>query len=1206
MEKSVKARIYEVVLNPGYTREDLDHALETTPFELHTDYDALPRNFSLLAPAEMTEAEAHDLIRDIDCIDGEGDKGDRPIAFLNDVLISRIDRPIDKRRGDLSRGEPRSVDGIGLYWNPFWRAGWHAERVTARDPLNPQITVEQPGDYTYEVNLTGNGVDYLSMDSGVDQFHFEFNEDEYGRKRVVGDLVDTGDNGTDDRSHGTGMIGSACGRTNSFLRHARIVSVKVFNGFGSADASSLVTGINAFTNWYINDGKRRPAVMNNSWGGTGSASTIQSAFAAAVDAGIICVASAGNNANQIQQLPSEYNDVIGVMAANIGDKRAGFSTVGSHLQCWAPGREIPQASKGNTYFWADGTSPAGAIAAGVAAGILQGYSGLQNRTQVEAFYDWFLTDGNGVINNIGNWFFPASPRKMVWLGDRTNPEVPRIPGIKNRAAPWNNEIRGESINRHVSRPPVGIGPSLTTTTKKWSERYPRELIALNTRIVRDGTVVVPGIGEERNDVGEIVLTTLPQIEIGPVEIERPLRPIPRPDDLIEDLDRGGTWYGWWPWPNIDPSQPIYYNPIDPNIVNAVTTPLDGVTNTVAQVPTDPVSGNMLLAICSGGSGVDDFSTPLGWTPLPGSEVQTGTTPSVTRIQAFYKVSDGTETTADFAPVSGSLDRVIVTILQLEGFDPDNPFITPGTFSRATASTSVEYAQVGATDTMLLIGAATGADGGNTFNNPANGVEAYDSQSNDAASTGCAQHIITRTAPADGNYSDTTDMTIAGHVSSIHIGIVPLIDNPNAVDQDIAPNDNNDNSPDNDYVPPGVAVTGLGAHETNGTGNWRLNNQGFANNSTDLRLLGSVLSIDINDGEGNSMLIPNRDSQTTSYAGSINGIDSRMYRPTPVRMTSDSNPIYLNSFFSNIQFEDSALGEWIASGAGTPTLTSDVSSFYTYESLNMFVGTGGADSTITQTQEIPNTVSFYKIDQGEMYLYFEAWFAHVNSTTNSDAARVRVQALAANDSLLGDVYDSGNVTVDSSGFDWSDQGAYRDEQLLPNGTRKLRIIVDAIYSAGTTLQQAVSGLFGILYEKTNRGDRLIKHIDAGNVGAEFMTLSRSFSLDNDDRGRHELVFRTLGQDTGGSATLDTFTSDYYAPGTWTQLYSRTDVPPGTRVIERAIRFNRRAGTIINFYARDMEFRLITGKIPRRGSAHRNVTPTPKQPTVVTANGRTHTP
>jgi hypothetical protein len=109
-----------------------------------------------------------------------------------------------------------------------------------------------------------------------------------------------------------------------------------------------------------------------------------SAIAYAASKNVVVIASAGNEGDGTNQLsyPAAYPGVIAVGASTPAGKRAGFSQVHTYVDVAAPGVEIYAADIHGGRKKIQGTSPAGALAAGVAALIKSKYPDLAPR-QVE-------------------------------------------------------------------------------------------------------------------------------------------------------------------------------------------------------------------------------------------------------------------------------------------------------------------------------------------------------------------------------------------------------------------------------------------------------------------------------------------------------------------------------------------------------------------------------------------------------------------------------------------------------------------------------------------------------------------------------------------------------------------------------------------------------------------------------------------------------
>jgi type VII secretion-associated serine protease mycosin len=122
-------------------------------------------------------------------------------------------------------------------------------------------------------------------------------------------------------------------------------------------------------------------VINMSLGGPTSSRDTRAAIGYAISRGVVVVAAAGNDGSGGRRYapysyPASYTGVISVAALTTRGARAWFSQRNSSVVISAPGVRIVGAGPGGSYLEADGTSPASAFVAGVAALIRSRYPGL--------------------------------------------------------------------------------------------------------------------------------------------------------------------------------------------------------------------------------------------------------------------------------------------------------------------------------------------------------------------------------------------------------------------------------------------------------------------------------------------------------------------------------------------------------------------------------------------------------------------------------------------------------------------------------------------------------------------------------------------------------------------------------------------------------------------------------------------------------------
>ncbi|HET6889709.1 MAG TPA: S8 family serine peptidase, partial [Pyrinomonadaceae bacterium] len=185
------------------------------------------------------------------------------------------------------------------------------------------------------------------------------------------------ENGDDHGTHVAGTIG-ATGNNGTGVTgvnwHVRIMSLKVLGPSGGS-TSNIISGYNYVRMMRQQEGIN-VRVTNNSYGGGGFS---QSAFVAIQElnnAGILFVASAGNEASdnfKRAHFPSDFKlpNIISVASTNRTDDLSSFSNFGERIvPMAAPGSQILSTTPNNTYSIFSGTSMATPHVTGAAALVL--------------------------------------------------------------------------------------------------------------------------------------------------------------------------------------------------------------------------------------------------------------------------------------------------------------------------------------------------------------------------------------------------------------------------------------------------------------------------------------------------------------------------------------------------------------------------------------------------------------------------------------------------------------------------------------------------------------------------------------------------------------------------------------------------------------------------------------------------------------------
>jgi len=205
-------------------------------------------------------------------------------------------------------------------------------------------SVEQTGAASAPGQTKGHGIKVAVLDTGIDLHHADL--------RVAGEVtfVKGTTSGDDDSGHGTLVAGIIAALDNDYgtvgiAPEAKLYSVKILNKDGVGDVSTVLSGIE----WAIDNDMQ---VINISCGSlTNMPSRVRKALDKAYDAGIVIVASAGNDGTTEGEgdtiwAPAKYQSVIAVGAIDEFNRRNISSGTGDTLELVAPGINIHSTALG--------------------------------------------------------------------------------------------------------------------------------------------------------------------------------------------------------------------------------------------------------------------------------------------------------------------------------------------------------------------------------------------------------------------------------------------------------------------------------------------------------------------------------------------------------------------------------------------------------------------------------------------------------------------------------------------------------------------------------------------------------------------------------------------------------------------------------------------------------------------------------------------
>lgn len=268
-----------------------------------------------------------------------------PVAVVHAAPAQRRALERDDRVLRVDEDVPTRADALVIE-DPKWPGQNGVRRIRADD-----VWEETTGDDDLVIAVVDTGVDPATRDLT-------------GRLLPGHDFVNGDTDPRDDNGHGTAVatIAAAASDTSGVAGlcwRCRVMPVKVLDADGNGYLSDAALGIA----WAV---ERGADIVNVSLGAGGTMPLLDEALAAARDAGVLVVASAGNAGTSVAQWPAADPRVVGVAALGDLDARASYSNYGSWVDIAAPGCN-PSGWLANGTIHFCGTSSATPLVSGSAA-----------------------------------------------------------------------------------------------------------------------------------------------------------------------------------------------------------------------------------------------------------------------------------------------------------------------------------------------------------------------------------------------------------------------------------------------------------------------------------------------------------------------------------------------------------------------------------------------------------------------------------------------------------------------------------------------------------------------------------------------------------------------------------------------------------------------------------------------------------------------
>jgi subtilisin family serine protease len=302
-------------------------------------------------------------------------------------------------------------------------------------------------DGTFTPAGDGAGVRVYVLDSGIAP-----HPDLAGRLAPGINLMDdqSPTDATDGNGHGTHIAGIAAGTTFGVAGAATVIPVRVLDDAGRGTTTGVIAGLD----WVLaTHPAGTPGIVNLSLD-AGPSQAIDDAVNAALDAGLLVVGAAGNNAVDACTIsPARVPRMITVGAASHDrrtgiDRRAEFSNHGPCLDVFAPGSMITSAGIDGGTTMLSGTSIAAPHVTGAAAAL---WGADRSQTAATVTARLLASVSTGVVNDAGR----GSPADMVRLDPQSSPAPRSQPTMSRADEPGSLPARIVDTRSGIGGVPIG-------------------------------------------------------------------------------------------------------------------------------------------------------------------------------------------------------------------------------------------------------------------------------------------------------------------------------------------------------------------------------------------------------------------------------------------------------------------------------------------------------------------------------------------------------------------------------------------------------------------------------------------------------------------------------------------------------------------------------------------------------------------------------